>query len=606
MSAERRLSDPGVLDPGDQYWLEAMADAVLILSPIHDRRQYLTDFRVDYTNAAASELARNSEEDRIEVGSLIGANFLKLEDDAAATDLLTALREVLLTEVPAAIDGLRYRVLRNGVLTEQVRDLRVSKHGERLLVTLRDVTEREHSEQGVRDSEMNLRALVDGVFDEALMTVDPAGNVISWNTGAERIFGYTAVQMVGRHYSVLYPRGWPVSDPLSGEETIATERRHEAWQVRKDGRRFWASVSITAMYGDNNEVRGFFSVTRDLTEQTEQRLRDLHFSLVRELAESPDVDAASETILNATTFALGATFSEIFVARQEQGRLDSTTRHAFPRSTLDALDVAADGAPGPVDALIARVRTTGTVVTASDLNELGTPAQVLAAVSLGVRSAIACPITLPTGIVGVLAYFFETLPSVETRTVETIVEIGAEAAHTVGRIRAQGALRAEALRMSELASTDRLTGLKNRREFDRLLGTIPRQPYAILAIDVDHLKRVNDEFGHEAGDTVLRTVATTLALMLRGWDVIARVGGDEFAAILLDVDAAEAASAAQRLRAAMHLVPTPGGRSNISLGWASATAGTDPMSAWRRADECLYEAKRSGRDQSRRPSRGRW
>ena len=150
--------------------------------------------------------------------------------------------------------------------------------------------------------------------------------------------------------------------------------------------------------------------------------------------------------------------------------------------------------------------------------------------------------------------------------------------------------------MAELASTDRLTGLKNRREFDRILGTIPRQSFAILAIDVDHLKRVNDEFGHEAGDTVLRTVATTLALMLRGWDVIARVGGDEFAAILLDVDPAEAASAAQRLRAAMHLVPTPGGRSNISLGWASAPAGTDPMSAWRRADECLYEAKRSGRD----------
>ena len=306
MSAERRLSDPGVLDPGDQYWLEAMADAVLILSPIHDRRQYLIDFRVDYTNAAASELARNSDEDRIAVGSLIGANFLKLEDDAAATDLLTALREVLLTDVPAAIDGLRYRVLRNGVLTEQVRDLRVSKHGERLLITLRDVTEREHSEQGVRDSEMNLRALVDEVFDEALMTVDPAGNVISWNTGAERIFGYTAVQMVGRHYSVLYPRGWPVSDPLSGEETVATERRHEAWQVRKDGRRFWASVSITAMYGDNNEVRGFFSVTRDLTEQTEQRLRDLHFSLVRELVESPDVDAASETILNAHDFRAGS------------------------------------------------------------------------------------------------------------------------------------------------------------------------------------------------------------------------------------------------------------------------------------------------------------
>jgi diguanylate cyclase (GGDEF)-like protein/PAS domain S-box-containing protein len=594
VSAQRSYPEPGVLDPGDQYWLEAMADAVLILSPVRDRRNCLTDFRVDYANAGAAELAGDSPKDLVAPGSLVGGDFLNL-DDAAATAFAAALREVLLTDVPAAIDGIRYHVLLNGVLTDQVRDVRISRHGERLLVTLRDVTEREHSAQGVRRSEMSLRALVDGVFDEALMTVDPAGNVVSWNTGAERIFGYQAAQMVGRHYSMLYPLGWPANTP-AGAETIATERVHETWQVRKDGQRFWASVSITAMHGDNGEVRGFFLVTRDLTEQSEQRHRDLHFRLVRSLAECADVDAAAEAILNLTTFALGAAFSELFVVRQEQGRLDSTTRHAFPRSTLDALDVASDGAPGPVDALIARVRTTGTVVTATDLNELGTPAQVSAAVSLGVRSAIACPIATPSGVVGVLAYFFDTLPNVETRTAETIAEISAEAGHVVARIRAQGALRAEALRMSELASTDRLTGLKNRREFDRILGTIPRRPFAILAIDVDHLKQVNDEFGHEAGDTVLRTVATTLALMLRGWDVIARVGGDEFAAILLDVDPAEAASAAQRLRAAMHLVPTPGGRSNISLGWASATAGTDPMSAWRRADECLYEAKRSGRD----------
>jgi diguanylate cyclase (GGDEF)-like protein/PAS domain S-box-containing protein len=584
-----------VLDPGDQHWLEAMADAVLILSAVHDRHRYLTNFRVDYANAAAADLVGDAPDDRIEIGSQLGLHFLGVEE-VAASELLSALREVLLTDVAAAIDGLRYRVVRDGVLTDQVRDVRISRHGERLLVTLRDVTEREHSEQDVRSSEMSLRALVDGVFDEALMTVDPAGNVVSWNTGAERIFGYTAGQMVGQHYSLLYPRGWPVTGAVAAEDTIATDRLHETWQVRQDGRRFWASVSITAMYGENGELRGFFSVTRDLTEQSEQRRRALYFALVRALADCPDVDAAAETILTMTTLSLGATFSEMFVARQEEGRLDSTMRHAFPRSSLDALDVAADGAPGPVDALIARVRTTGTVVTVSDLNELGTPAQVAAAVSLGVRSAIACPIATPSGIVGVLAYFFETLPSVETLTVESITEISEEAAHAVTRIRAQGALRAEALRMAELASTDRLTGLKNRREFDRILGTIPRQPFAVLAIDVDHLKRVNDEFGHEAGDTVLRTVATTLALMLRGWDVIARVGGDEFAAILLDVDASEAASAAQRLRAAMHLVPTPGGRSNISLGWASATAGTDPMSAWRRADECLYEAKRSGRD----------
>jgi diguanylate cyclase (GGDEF)-like protein/PAS domain S-box-containing protein len=595
VSAQRSYPEPGVLDPGDQHWLEAMADAVLILSPVRDRRRYLIDFRVDYANAAADDLAGDAPDDRIEIGSHLGSHFLGA-DDAVAGEFVAALREVLLTDVPAAIDGLRYSVLRAGVLTDQVRDVRISRHGDRLLVTLRDVTEREHSEQDVRSSEMSLRALVDGVFDEALMTVDPAGNVVSWNTGAERIFGYSAGQIVGRHYSVLYPRGWPLSVPVASAETIPTDRPHETWQVRRDGRRFWASVSITAMYGENGGLRGFFSVTRDLTEQSEQRRGALHFALVRALVECTDVDAAAETIVTMTTLSLGATFSEMFVARQEEGRLDSTMRHAFPRSTLDALDVAADGAPGPVDALIAHVRTAGSVVIVSDLNELGTQAQVAAAVSLGVRSAIACPIATTSGIVGVLAYFFDTLPSVETLTAESIAEISGEAAQVVTRIRAQGALRAEALHMAELASTDRLTGLKNRREFDRILGTMPRQPFAVLAIDVDHLKHVNDEFGHEAGDTVLRTVATTLALMLRGWDVIARVGGDEFAAILLDVDAAEAASAAQRLRAAMHLVPTPGGRSNISLGWASATAGTDPMSAWRRADECLYEAKRSGRD----------
>ena len=595
MAAERSVPEPGGLDPGDRFWLEAMADAVVILSPVYGRRPMVTDFRVDYANAAAAALSVDLVTDPLRPGSLVETSFRELEHEAA-TALLTAFRNVLATDIPCAIDGLRFRILRADADIEQVRDVRISRHGERLLVTFRDVTAREASEQGIRRSEKSLRALVDGVFDEALMTVDPAGTVLSWNTGAKRIFGYTVDEIVGRHYSVLYPRGWPVSVAGEDAHTIAGERVHETWQVRQDGRRFWASVSITATYGDNGELRGFFSVTRDLTEQSEQRRRDLQFSLFRALAECTDVDTAAELILELTTHRLGATFSEMFVARQEQGRGDATSRHAFPRATRDALDIAAGGTSGPIEALIARVRTTEKLVVVSDLNELGTSAQVAAAVSLGVRSAIACPITTATGIVGVLAYFFETLPGVETLSAEAITEIGAEAARVVTRIRAQGALREEALRMAELASTDRLTGLKNRREFDRILGTIPRQPFAILAIDVDHLKRVNDEFGHEAGDTVLRTVATTLALMLRGWDVIARVGGDEFAAILLDVDPAEAASAAQRLRAAMHLVPTPGGRSNISLGWASAPAGTDPMSAWRRADECLYEAKRSGRD----------
>jgi diguanylate cyclase (GGDEF)-like protein/PAS domain S-box-containing protein len=594
VAAERRFHEPGGLDPGDRTWLDAMADAVLIFSAVSGRRNLVVDFRVEYANAAAAELDGAAGK-RLAPGSLLSGGCLDLEaEEAAAFD--SALREVLTTGTAQALDRVERRVARSSTLTEDVRDVRISRHGDRLLVTLRDVTEREQTAADVRRSEKSLRALIDGVFDEALMTVDPSGYVVSWNTGAERIFGYSADEMIGRHSSGLYPAGWPVAGHSPIDDSVAERLPYETWQIRKDASRFWANVSVTAMYGDNGELRGFFSVTRDLTQEAEQRRRDLHFQVVRALEDSVDIDAVATSLLELTTFSLGATFSEMFVARQEEGRPDSTSRHAFPRSTLDALDIASDGQPGALDALVARVRTTGTVVTVRDLAELGAADASEAARVLGVRSAIACPIVSGSAIVGVLAYFFETLPSPETFTLEAITDIGADAGHLITRLRAQGALRNEALRMAELASTDRLTGLKNRREFDRILGTIPRQSFAILAIDVDHLKRVNDEFGHEAGDTVLRTVATTLALMLRGWDVIARVGGDEFAAVLLDVDAAETATAAQRLRAAMHLVPTPGGRSNISLGWASAPAGTDPMSAWKRADECLYEAKRRGRD----------
>src|ERR1700689_2154728 len=84
VSAERSYLEPGVLDPGDQHWLEAMADAVLILSPVHDRRRYLTDFRVDYANAATAELTGDSGAERVEAGSLVGANFLSMDDVAGS------------------------------------------------------------------------------------------------------------------------------------------------------------------------------------------------------------------------------------------------------------------------------------------------------------------------------------------------------------------------------------------------------------------------------------------------------------------------------------------------------------------------------------------
>ena len=114
MAAERSFPAPGALDPGDRFWLEAMADAVLILSPRYGRRGLVMDFRVDYANAAGTDLANGLGDGHLRPGSLIGTGFL----NEASMTLVAAFRDVLETDVPRAIDALRYRLPTAGAQTE--------------------------------------------------------------------------------------------------------------------------------------------------------------------------------------------------------------------------------------------------------------------------------------------------------------------------------------------------------------------------------------------------------------------------------------------------------------------------------------------------------
>src|SRR6202035_2057625 len=116
------------------------------------------------------------------------------------------------------------------------------------------------------------------------------------------------------------------------------------------------------------------------------------------------------------------------------------------------------------------------------------------------------------------------------------------------------------------------------------------------SLDLDGLKATNDAHGHAAGDALLRTVGHTLGLLVRGWDVMARIGGDEFAALLPEIGVFGAHLVAERMRVAMHALVLPTGPVRITVGWSAAPAGADPLSVWKRADESLYKAKRAGRD----------
>lgn len=133
-----------------------------------------------------------------------------------------------------------------------------------------DVTEQKHTEHALAQSEDQFRSLIEGTRDYAIFMLDPQGCILSWNLGAERINGYKAGEIIGKHFSVFYPdEDIKSGKPQHGLKIAAAEGRFTTggWRIRKDGSRFWADVVITALYDGGNHLRGFSKVTRDVTER---------------------------------------------------------------------------------------------------------------------------------------------------------------------------------------------------------------------------------------------------------------------------------------------------------------------------------------------------
>ena len=164
----------------------------------------------------------------------------------------------------------------------------------------RDFTERKRAEELLRESEERFRLLVEAVRDYAIFMLDTAGRVVTWNVGAERIKGYRASEIIGRHFSCFYPEEDISSNkPQLGLEAAAREGRFETegWRLRKDGSKFWADVIITAIRGTAGNLIGFGKVTRDFTDrmlankalhdsrsrlqESEKSLRELSLHLLR-------------------------------------------------------------------------------------------------------------------------------------------------------------------------------------------------------------------------------------------------------------------------------------------------------------------------------------
>ncbi len=171
----------------------------------------------------------------------------------------------------------------------------------------------------------------------------------------------------------------------------------------------------------------------------------------------------------------------------------------------------------------------------------------------------------------------------------------------------RAATQARLAELEQLAMVDPLTGVPNRRFLEMTLSTrladLRRYavPFVVAFADIDHFKRVNDNYGHNAGDKVLRMVANTLAGNLRGSDTVARFGGEEFVLLLNHAAGTSAIGVCERLNrlVATSSIDGPSGSVSVTISFGATVAQPSDSgdSVLRRADALLYQSKQSGRDQ---------
>ena len=213
----------------------------------------------------------------------------------------------------------------------------------------------------------------------------------------------------------------------------------------------------------------------------------------------------------------------------------------------------------------------------------------------GVVESVYVPLLVDEHLYGVVGVSSRSngIPANRVRRIATIGNVGSIA---LANAIAHEQLAQENLTLHDVADRDSLTGMPNRRAWDRALdrlevrAELDGSSIDVGIVDLDHFKAFNDTRGHAAGDELLRQVAGSWSAVVRGGDLLARIGGEEFAFVVVDSARTVAVDLAERLRAA---VPTG---ATCSIGLARREPGERLAAALERADQALYRAKGAGRD----------
>ena len=316
-----------------------------------------------------------------------------------------------------------------------------------------------------------------------------------------------------------------------------------------------------------------------------QRVHELMIleETARALAASLDPDAVHRAVVRSAALGLGAPIVVLLGLDGARATVlaetDAFAAEPHARSSAAAwLRAVAEAAPGAV-----------TSVAVEDTEA----AFELAPGTLRGRWIVAIPVVAGgefSGALVVAGSHERALDDAEQRLLEGIADLAGLAIGNAARHR----------RLTDSADVDALTGLCNRARFEREVAAHQRadaiDAFAILSIDVDRLKVINDTYGHESGDALIRAVGETIRNLVDRSIVVARTGADDFGVLLPMTDARAAVALAEEIRAAMHGVVVPFGVARVSVGVAAARPGADARATWSAADSALQCAKQWGRD----------
>jgi len=459
------------------------------------------------------------------------------------------------------------------------------------------------------------RNFLDRILEEsndAIVQVDLRGNVVSWNKGAERIFGIPRDDAVGRLFSEL-----PIIPPERRDdirEMISRVGRGEQVHVfevecrNREGGHLEVLLSASPARDQYGNIVGLVAFSKDISEQKKQLeqlarqnrsliiMRDVVRSLSREVGLGDICTKGLEKLLEVLRLDVG----RLYLYDPADSRLHNVAQRGFEPEGEEPVDVtsAVTGEEGPLSSSVAYRQT---MLTSSDDGNLQLEHPHLSQRSKAeVSSVLTKPLTIGDDVIGAIQVvgFDDRRFSAEDQSIFHAVTDELAVALRHARMLEES---------SRMAITDPLTGLYNYRFTQDVLrkrlseARRRKRPLSVVMVDVDNLHDINERYGREVGDQVLRQFGKVLTASVRISDIVARYGGDEFIILLPETQLSDAVMLAERMAANVAEAewPTQDGDITVtgSLGVASfPEAGTQMQMLLKAADAALYRAKQGGRN----------